>query len=271
MALALCACSQFDVQALWPGSARRAAADVAPLVRPQQLSIAARGRLQPAGGVLRVAGPSLPGAVIGALNVREGDWVTAGQVVAVLEGTAAQQALVRRLTAEAWHAATELRRTDRLFHQGIVSAAERDTAQTQADVAHAELARTQAELDASNVRAPAEGRVLTIHTHTGERIGADGVLDLGNTTQMEVVAEVYETDIAAVRVGQAATVTAAAVAEPLTGTVERIGLTIGKQSIFEIDPAADTDARVVEVHIRLHAGDRVATLTNLQVDVELGA
>jgi HlyD family secretion protein len=269
--IALSAGTWLALQSLWPGSAQRAAADMAPLIRPQQSVVSARGRLQPAGGVIRVAGPNRPGAVIGTLRVREGDWVGAGQVVAVLEGTAAQQAAAQRLIAEARHAVTDLQRVDRLFRDGIVSAAERDTRQLQVDVTRAELAQAQAELDASSVRAPATGRVLTIHTHAGERIGPDGVLDLGNTAEMEVVAEVYETDIAHVRVGQSATVSAAALADALTGTVERIGLTIGKQSIFDIDPAADADARVVEVHIRLADGQQVGGLTNLQVDVDLAA
>ena len=258
---------------LWPslsvGNAHPGAVSTV-VIHPEQTVVAARGRLQPAGGVLRVAGPNRPGTVIRTLSVREGDVVAAGQVLAVLEGTDVQQASVRRLAAAARYAATELQRIQQLFRQGVVSAAERDTAEMQAAVARADLARAEAALDASSVRAPAAGQVLTIHTHAGERIGADGVLDLGNTAQMEVVAEVYETDIGNVRVGQKATVTAAALPEPITGTVERVGLTIGKQSVFDINPAADTDARVVEVHIRLHADERAASLTNLQVDVDFG-
>jgi RND family efflux transporter MFP subunit len=259
-----------DRQWLWPPAARRAvAAAPASVVRPVQSIVTARGRLQPAGGVIRVAGPSRPGAVVATLAVQEGDWVSAGAVLAVLDGTAAQRALVQRLQAEAKNAATEARRYERLYRDGIVSAAERDRARMDVDVARADLARAQAELDACSVHAPITGRVLTVHAHPGERIGPDGILDLGNTAEMEVLAEVYETDIAAVRLGQPASVSAAALPEPLEGTVARIGLRVGKLSVFEIDPAADTDARVVEVHIRLDNDTHVASLTNLQVDVDL--
>jgi HlyD family secretion protein len=267
-AAALYAGAQTALRSGWPGGAHRAAADTT-LLRPEQTTVTARGRLQPAGGVIRVAGPNRPGAVVATLAVHEGDCVEAGTVVAILEGTEAQEAVVQRLTAEAKHAGTEFGRFDRLYRSRIVSVAERDAAKVQVEVARAELARARAELDASNVRAPITGRVLTIHTHPGERIGPDGVLDLGNTAQMEAAAEVYETDIAAVRVGQTATISAAALAEPVNGTVERIGLRIGKLSIFDVDPTADTDARVVEVHIRLAPDDRIASLTNLQVDVDL--
>jgi len=260
-----------DLSSVW--AARSGAAGTLSPALPLSAShsvVAARGRLQPTGGVIRVAGPNQPGAVVGRLAVREGDWVDAGAVVAVLDGTAAQRAAVQRLTAEAVHAATDRRRILQLFRDGIVSTAERDAAQLRTDVAGAELARARAVLDASSVRAPFAGRVLTIHTHQGERIGAEGVLDLGDTAHMEVVAEVYETDVAHVYPGQPVAVSAAALPLPLSGEVERIGLTVGKQSVFDIDPTSDADARVVEVHIRLDDAAHAATLTNLQVDVDLG-
>ena len=47
------------------------------------------------------------------------------------------------------------------------------------------------------------------------------------------------------------------------GTVDRIGLKIGKKDVLDTDPAADTDARVVEVEIRLDDPQQVAGLTNL--------
>jgi HlyD family secretion protein len=51
--------------------------------------------------------------------------------------------------------------------------------------------------------------------------------------------------------------------------VERIGLKIGKLDVLDTDPVAKTDARVVEVHIRLDGGVDVSRLTNLQVEVEI--
>jgi HlyD family secretion protein len=44
---------------------------------------------------------------------------------------------------------------------------------------------------------------------------------------------------------------------------------IYKNDILDVDPAADADARVVEVRIRLDEPDLVAGLSNLQVDVEI--
>jgi HlyD family secretion protein len=53
--------------------------------------------------------------------------------------------------------------------------------------------------------------------------------------------------------------------------VDRIGLEIGKLDALGTDPAARTDARVVEVEIRLDEGEGAlaAALTHLQVEIEI--
>jgi HlyD family secretion protein len=88
---------------------------------------------------------------------------------------------------------------------------------------------------------------------------------------MYVVSEVYETDIGLVKVGQPVTITSrnGAFTETLTGTVEEIGLQIAKNDVLDDDPAANADARVVEVRVRIDQSDVVAALTNLQVDVAI--
>ena len=48
-------------------------------------SIAALGRIEPRGGVRRLAGPSQSVVVISELRVEEGDHVTQGQILAVLD------------------------------------------------------------------------------------------------------------------------------------------------------------------------------------------
>ncbi|MGF1481690.1 MAG: ABC exporter membrane fusion protein [Cyanophyceae cyanobacterium] len=144
-------------------------------------------------------------------------------------------------------------------------------ARAEVDREIAAVARSQAELDAAYIRAPQAGRILQIHTDTGEAVGNQGVVDLGQTERMYAVAEVYEGDIGKIRIGQAATIIADTLSGNLRGTVEQIGWTIAKQDVLNTDPTAAIDARVVEVKIGLDeaASQRVAQLTNLQVDVEI--
>lgn len=126
-------------------------------------------------------------------------------------------------------------------------------------------------LERTLIRAPRSGRILRIIAHEGEAIGESGILDLGNTRQMDVVAEVYETDLQLVKVGQPVTITSrnGAFSQPITGKVVEVGWQIFKNNVLDDDPAANADARVVEVKIRLDNSKPVEGMTNLQVDVRI--
>jgi HlyD family secretion protein len=145
-------------------------------------------------------------------------------------------------------------------------------AQATVESAIATKQKAQVDLNLSYVKAPVSGYILKVHSRQGERVNTqDGIVELGGTDQMYAVAEVYETDIAKVRNGQRATVSSPVFAGTLEGTVARIGKQIGKKDVLNTDPAADTDARVIEVRIRLNpeSSKKVAALTNLQVEVKI--
>ena len=124
-------------------------------------------------------------------------------------------------------------------------------------------------LELSLVKAPNDARILYIHARPGERVGADGVVEIGRTDKMYAVAEVYETDIIHVAPGQKAIVRSPALVEPVTGTVESIGLKVGRMDVLGMDPVAEADARVIEVNILLDDNAAVSSFTNLQVEVEI--
>lgn len=143
-------------------------------------------------------------------------------------------------------------------------------AEAQLQTAIVNVKRAEVDLDLAQVRAPIDGQVLKINTKTGEVVSqANGVIDLGNTNQMYVVAEVYETDIGRVKVGQAAAIASEAFDGEITGKVESIGLRIAKNDVLGTDPAAKTDVRVIEVKIKLDDSKKVSGLTNLQVRVKI--
>ncbi len=133
----------------------------------------------------------------------------------------------------------------------------------------AELGVFQARVEMSLIRAPQRGQVLKIYTRPGEKVGANGVLELGETDKMTVVAEVYETDLHRLAEGQSAVITSPALAEPATGKVSKVGFRVGKMDVLSSDPVAETDARVVETTILMYDSRALQRLTNLQVDVEI--
>lgn len=230
-------------------------------------AVSSLGRLEPKERVMRVAGPSQPGAVIAELRVHEGDHVHAGDVIAVLDTFGVEQATLRRLELELGHAQAESLRRESLYRNSIVSASEREELSTAVEVGRAKVQEAHARLDLDIVRAPISGTVLKVHTYPGERIGAEGIVELGNTDEMYAIAEVYETDIGRIRVGQRALIRSSALPGEVQGTVERIGRKIGKRDVLDTDPGGDFDARVVEVYVRLTDDSATRDLTYLSVEV----
>jgi HlyD family secretion protein len=229
--------------------------------------VAARGRIVPRDGLYAISGPSGPIAVVSELQVEVGQEVKKGQVIALLDDTALKSANVKRATAQRANVQNELNRNIQLQSRKMISAAEMEALQLRVVIADAELAQAEAELERTRVKSPIDGRVIAIHAREGERVGMEGIVELGRTQAMYVIAEVYETDIGRIRVGQSARAFSPALAEALTGKVERIGLKVGKMEALATDPVSRADARVVEVEIRLDDSFRAANLTNLQVEV----
>ena len=130
------------------------------------------------------------------------------------------------------------------------------------DSLESQLRVSQARTRRATVRAPLTGQILNIRTRPGERIAEKPILQMGNTEIMHAVAEVYETDIGRVKLGQTATVASPAFPKKLSGRVVDIGNLIFKNDILNIDPTADADARVVEVRIALDESHHARKLTN---------
>ena len=133
----------------------------------------------------------------------------------------------------------------------------------------ASLAQASARLEQTIIRSPVDGQILRIVSRVGESLDHEAILEMGNTGEMLAIAEVYETAIGQVRRGQRARITSPALAKELSGKVFEIGATIHRNDVLNIDPTADTDARVVEVKIRLDESETAAALVNLPVDVQI--
>ena len=234
--------------------------------------ISSLGRLEPENGVVQLAGPSgggLTGAVMKTLEVGEGDWVEKDQVVARLDSYNLRSADVDRLEAVLTNARSEMARQEDLAKKSLTSKANFDAAQMNLDIALADFAAAKARLELAVVRSPLRAQVLEIHAYPGERVGPEGIMELGRTDKMYAVAEVYETDITGVKVGQTATIRLSAMDRELSGKVERISLKVGRLDVVGTDPIAKTDARVVEVFILLDDSEAVSRFTNMQVKVEI--
>lgn len=213
---------------------------------------------------------------------------------------AAQQADIARLEAEAQHARTELRRYEALRTTDDVTMAEvearrnavqvselaveaarhrlesmqevpdTDIRLAEADQAQAEAneKRARTDFEVSIIYAPADGRVLKINAREGEEVGPSGLLDMARTSTMFVVAEVYETDISRVRVGQRATISGDVLGTTtLTGVVDRIAHNVKDATVMPGDTVTFSDKRIVETQIRLDQNEPAANLIGGRVIV----
>ena len=298
-------------------------------------AVSGLGFVEPAGGIIRLSGPVSSGAAsVAELKVKEGDDISKGQVLALLDNHASfkaameksltdvdikkaslarviagasaseidtQKAAISQIEVELNLAKTECVRQLKLIKRKVASkaASERQCAQRdillqrlkeaqfklvtlstirKEDIAlrEAELKNAfaavdlaKAELETTLVRSPINGKVLVVHTQSGERITDNGILEIGRTDQMWVSAEIYETDISRVSKGQAVIIESDGFTGRLNGTIERVGQVVGQNKIVEAKPRARFDARVVEVKIAVDVADsaQVAQLTNLQVTV----
>lgn len=200
-------------------------------------ALAAR-RDQPVG----VAGQ---GGRVTSVRVDAGDWVSAGQVLAVIDRSVqAQQAAQLAAQVEAARANASLAQSnyDRalaLKDRGFVSKAEidakkatRDSANAQVRVAQAQLAATRAQIGQLNILAPTSGLVLERNLEVGQVVGpgSGALFRLASGGEVEMRAELPQQDLAAIRVGMPATVTPLGSDKSFSGQVWQVAPTIDPQT-----------------------------------------
>ena len=264
----------------------KASAPLPAVEKAEPRGVSALGRLNPAGNVRRLDAPS--GAMGAAprvekLFVEEGDRVSAGQVLAQFDNHRDQladfevaKATIASLEQRQALLHEEVLRYEKLLQSGAISAENLDVRKIKQLTVEQELRKAKAQLQRQRVKlpdgeliAPFSGTVLEIFARPGERPGADGVLSLGRSDQMEAVLEVYESDVGRVRVGQSVLLQSenGGFDGELQGRVRRINPQVQQRDVLSTDPTADTDARVVEVHVSLDPSDarRVRQLTGLKL------
>lgn len=253
---------------------------------PRLEAVSALGTLLPAGDVRRLAAPS--SAMGGSprllsLAVEEGQRVKQGQLLATFDNRpklvadlAALQARIASLEVQIRLQNREIERYQSAANSGaaamvLLEEKKDDLVKLQGQLREAVAQRKglQVDLADSELRAPLAGTVLKIHSRPGERPANDGVLELGAGDQMEAVAEVYESDINRVKLGQVVSLVSenGGFSGSLQARVIRISPQVRQRAVLSTDPTGDADARVVEVRLALDPADaaKVRDLAGLKV------
>lgn len=125
----------------------------------------------------------------------------------------------------------------------------------QLSVARSEYAIARSALDKMTVRAPIDGTVLQVDVHPGELVSAASPqppLQLADLSALCVRAELDERDLASIKVGQAATVRAAAFpGREFMGTVSLIAPLVGPGRLEPPGSRSQTEVDVIRVVVGL--------------------
>ena len=177
--------------------------------------------------------------------VQPGDWVGAGETLAVIERSVQTQeaaqlaAQVQAARADAELAQNELERSEALVGRGFVSKADvdrkraaRDAAAARVNVARAQLNATRARIGRLSVRSPAAGLVLDRNVEPGQVVsaGSGALFRVARGGEMELLAQLSEADLAQLRVGATATVVPVGTDQTFTGTVWQVSPIINEQN-----------------------------------------
>ncbi len=185
------------------------------------------------------------GGLVTRVLVEPGSWVGAGQVLATVERSvqnqqaASLQAQIGVARANQRLAEQELARAQALVSRGFISRADvdrrtatRDQSAAQVKVAEAQYRESVNRNARLDIRAPAAGLVLTRAVEPGQVVGAaSGVLfRVAQGGQMELRAQLSESDLAAVGVGSRASVTPVGTTQAFSGQVWQVSPVIDPQT-----------------------------------------
>lgn len=177
--------------------------------------------------------------------VDAGQWVHKGQILAVIDRSVQnQQAISSKANisvakADAELAEANLERAMQLVDRGFISKADIDRLTATRDAANARVTVAQAQYDellARNARlnivAPSAGLVLERNVEPGQVVspGSGALFNIARDGEMELLAQLGESDLAKVSVGKTATVVPVGTINSYTGRIWQVAPTIDPQS-----------------------------------------
>lgn len=185
------------------------------------------------------------GGRVSAIYAEAGDHVKRGQILARLDSAVLEpqvtnlEAALELARAEAELAAAEYHRAVAVGKSGALSAEETErrrsssvTAAAKVKVAAAQLAEAQARLARMEVRAPADGTILTRTVEVGQTAtpGGGALFRMAEGDEVELRGEVAEQDLPALQVGQVVSVRLTGTSKAYPGRVRLLGAVIDPQT-----------------------------------------
>jgi HlyD family secretion protein len=115
--------------------------------------------------------------------------------------------------------------------------------------------------------------VLRKKLKTGESVSSKGdppILTLGGTSKLRIRVDVDENDVAKLRNGQPAWVTATAYGDrKFTGKVVRIGQILGRKNVRSDEPSERADKKILETVVELDPGQTLPIGLRVDAYIEM--
>jgi membrane fusion protein (multidrug efflux system) len=205
--------------------------------------------------LVRLAPEGVSGKVI-RLAVAEGDRVKSGQVLVELDH-ALTEANLAKAKAHASQVERELKRIEQLAAQNGVPPREVDNARAAAQTAQADLALAQIAYDRTFIKSPLDGVVVQKATEVGNILEPNQTaLTVADIDHAWIAANIEETAVAAVHVGQ-----------PVTVEVDEGGTLTGKVS----EVRAATASQFALIQSENPSGNFTKLVQRIPIKVELDA
>ena len=234
-------------------------------------SVAALGKLSPAGEIRKLAPPisqfgSSPR--INELLVSEGDFVKKGAILAIFDNSEKLYAdlekmdnLIKTINLEIALKEDQIKRYELAVEKNAYSFVQLSQRkdellklQKQKIIHVSDKKNIEIDLFNSKLRSPIDGFILSINTRVGERPTNEGILDIGSSQNMEALIEVYESDIDRVFISQKVELSSenGGFKKILKGKVIRISPQVKQRKVLSTDPTGDADSRIIEVLVQLN-------------------
>jgi HlyD family secretion protein len=143
-------------------------------------------------------------------------------------------------------------------------------AQSNLDAARAHLADIAAQIEKTILRSPIDGVVLKLYRRAGETVSnlpPTPIATVGDISRLRVRADIDETDVAQIALGQTVWITADAFRDKrFRGTVAQIGFQLGRKNFRNENPEERVDTKILEAMIDLEPGVKLPI--GLPVDIK---
>ncbi len=185
------------------------------------------------------------GGRVARVYVDAGDWVKAGQTLVSIERSVQTQQLEAQMSqidiakADLKLAQSELARAQQLIGRGFIAKADvdrriatRDSARARVRAAQAQSNELRARTARLDIRAPSSGYILERNVEKGQTVspGNTNLFRMAQNGQLELRALLSEVDLAAIQIGETASIAPVGLEKKFEGNIWAISPTINPQT-----------------------------------------